>query len=71
MYKIKILLILTTVLFILSLSAIPSITVAATAEEGLAFENITAKDGLSHDFIWAIEQDHYGYMWFGTAYGLN
>jgi ligand-binding sensor domain-containing protein/signal transduction histidine kinase len=61
----------TVICFVMTISAIPSITVAATAEEGLAFEDITTKDGLSHNFIWAIEQDHYGYMWFGTANGLN
>ena len=71
MYKIIRLSIFTAIFFILTIGAVPSITVAATAEEGFAFEDITTKDGLSHNFIWAIEQDHYGYMWFATAYGLN
>lgn len=36
-----------------------------------AFESISIKDGLSHNEIWAFEQDKYGYMWIATADGLN
>jgi len=35
------------------------------------FENLTRKDGLSHDNVYAIYQDRYGFMWFGTQDGLN
>jgi len=33
--------------------------------------NLTSEDGLSHDFVYKIFQDHVGYMWFGTQDGLN
>ena len=35
------------------------------------FENISVKDGLSHETVQAILQDREGYMWFGTLDGLN
>lgn len=35
------------------------------------FSHITIKDGLSQSSIKAICQDYKGYMWFGTADGLN
>ncbi len=37
----------------------------------LHFEHLTVEDGLSHGSVRAIFQDHKGYMWFGTEYGLN
>ena len=30
-----------------------------------------AKEGLSHRDIYSIHQDHEGFMWIGTTYGLN
>ncbi|MFN8258925.1 MAG: two-component regulator propeller domain-containing protein [Bacteroidales bacterium] len=35
------------------------------------FESLSRKDGLSHDNVYAISQDRYGFMWFGTEDGLN
>jgi signal transduction histidine kinase/ligand-binding sensor domain-containing protein/DNA-binding response OmpR family regulator len=35
------------------------------------FYNITMADGLSHSLIYTIGQDKYGFMWIGTANGLN
>ena len=35
------------------------------------FENISVKDGLSHENVQAILQDREGYLWFGTRDGLN
>ncbi|MBG9377913.1 hypothetical protein I5907_16855 [Panacibacter sp. DH6] len=35
------------------------------------FEIITAAEGLSHNKVQCILQDHQGYIWFGTVYGLN
>ena len=35
------------------------------------FINLNREDGLSSNFITAIHQDKYGYMWFGSTNGLN
>jgi signal transduction histidine kinase/ligand-binding sensor domain-containing protein/CheY-like chemotaxis protein len=35
------------------------------------FEHLTSADGLSNDSVFAILQDHRGFMWFGTQGGLN
>ena len=41
------------------------------AIEGLRFENITHKDGLSHNTVRYIMQDSRGFMWLSTTNGLN
>ncbi|MCD8317867.1 MAG: response regulator [Paraprevotella sp.] len=38
---------------------------------GYHFRNYQVKDGLSHNSVWAVMQDHKGFMWFGTNDGLN
>ncbi len=40
-------------------------------ERALRFDRVTVEDGLSHDTVWAIEQDAQGFMWLGTGEGLN
>lgn len=35
------------------------------------FESINVNEGLSQSSVYAIRQDKYGFMWFGTADGLN
>ncbi len=35
------------------------------------FVHLTTADGLSHNIVHCILQDHYGFMWFGTQDGLN
>jgi len=35
------------------------------------FINVNREDGLASNFVRAIHQDTYGYMWFGTDNGLN
>ena len=35
------------------------------------FERLSRIDGLSHDNVYSIIQDRYGFMWFGTQDGLN
>ena len=37
----------------------------------LKFDRLTIEDGRSSNKIWAVVQDHQGFMWFGTADGLN
>ena len=39
--------------------------------QDLNFRKITADNGLSHNTIYTIIQDHRGFMWFGTRDGLN
>jgi ligand-binding sensor domain-containing protein/signal transduction histidine kinase len=71
MHRIKRLSVFCLAIFILSYFCIPINTIEATTEDNLNFDSINTKDGLSSNFIWCIMQDHYGYMWFGSAYGLN
>lgn len=42
-----------------------------SAIEGLRFESITNKNGLSHNTVRCIMQDSRGFMWFSTINGLN
>lgn len=39
--------------------------------QGYLFRNYQMEDGLSHNSVWAVMQDRKGFMWFGTAEGLN
>ncbi len=34
------------------------------------FERLSLEEGVSHNLVYAIQQDRTGYMWFGTMYGL-
>ena len=44
---------------------------AALPPSIIEFRSLTMKDGLSNPYIYSIVQDHTGFMWFGTASGLN
>ena len=44
---------------------------SAHAIDGLKFENITSKNGLSHNTVRSIMQDKQGFLWFSTINGLN
>lgn len=35
------------------------------------FRNYQVENGLSHNSVWAVMQDHKGFLWFGTNDGLN
>lgn len=37
----------------------------------IRFERITRTSGLSHSTVYAVVQDNYGFIWIGTADGLN
>lgn len=55
------------ILFIISL-----LSFEATAQPIIPrFESINVNEGLSQSSVYAIRQDKFGFMWFGTADGLN
>lgn len=58
-----------TILFVLCFLFSFSLIEAGTSN--YRFKKIGIEDGLSQTSILAIEQDKRGYMWFGTATGLN
>lgn len=37
----------------------------------ITFQHMTVEDGLSHNAVLAVVQDHQGFTWYGTRYGLN
>lgn len=37
----------------------------------LYFDRLTSREGLSHNTVYCIAQDHKGFMWFGTRDGLS
>ncbi|PSL34047.1 two component regulator with propeller domain [Dyadobacter jiangsuensis] len=41
------------------------------APQRLVFNKLNAENGLSQNSVLAIAQDHAGFMWLGTSYGLN
>ena len=43
----------------------------ADAYEQIRFQNITVKNGLSYYRVRVMTQDQYGFMWFGSDYGLE
>lgn len=62
-------LILSTTLALLTVVFIPSPASAQTSSP--RFVHLTTTDGLSHDIVRCIVQDHLGFLWFGTQGGLN
>ncbi|NIR50168.1 hypothetical protein GWO43_16825 [candidate division KSB1 bacterium] len=42
-----------------------------TVAEEVRFRHLTIDDRLSQNAVFAILQDHKGFMWFGTKDGLN
>jgi len=40
-------------------------------DDNIRFNHITIEHGLSQSTVYAIVQDQYGFMWFGTRNGLN
>lgn len=56
--------------FIVFLSILPLSRLFSQGQD-LRFDHITVEDGLSQSSVYCILQDHQGFMWFGTADGLN
>jgi len=48
-----------------------SSTRVAHAQSSVRFNHLTTADGLPHDIVQCILQDHDGYLWFGTQRGLS
>ena len=46
-------------------------TAPGSLQSRVRFQHLTSADGLSQDTVFAILQDHHGFMWFGTQGGLN
>ena len=46
-------------------------TLIVTAGKPLSFAKYQVEEGLSHNTVWCVLQDSYGFMWFGTRDGLN
>ena len=44
---------------------------AQVVQEPMLFNHLDRNDGLSHNTVFEVAQDYQGYMWFGTADGLN
>lgn len=48
------------------------ISVASSAySQQFYFKKYQVEDGLSHNTVWTILQDSYGFIWFGTGDGIN
>lgn len=44
--------------------------ISVFAQHNLRFKRIDSTNGLPHNTVFCIRQDAYGFMWFGTRYGL-
>ncbi len=57
--------------FLLLILSTISIHSAYAQKSDLKFNHINSLDGLSHGSVSCIIQDYQGFMWFGSADGLN
>ncbi len=60
----------TSIAVVISVALQPQGSLLAQTED-IQFENLSVEHGLSHPDVRAIIQDHQGFMWFGTADGLD
>jgi ligand-binding sensor domain-containing protein len=44
---------------------------AQAQEKNIRFDRLSSDHGLSQADVYAVHQDHHGFMWFGTQDGLN
>jgi len=56
-------------LIIIFLASLPSIIWGQ--DNGFLFRHLTTNEGLSHNSVYAIEEDDNGFIWIGTRNGLN
>ncbi len=47
------------------------IALSAASAQGLRFTQLSTEQGLSTRYCWSAVQDHYGYVWVSTQFGLN
>jgi signal transduction histidine kinase/ligand-binding sensor domain-containing protein/DNA-binding NarL/FixJ family response regulator len=47
------------------------LSVSSFSQDQLKFSHLSVKDGLSNNEVLCVLQDHNGFIWFGTANGLN
>lgn len=57
-------------LFVVLLS-LADLCIGQTPSPPLYFDQLTIADGLSHNTVFCLLQDHNGYIWIGTQNGLN
>ena len=55
---------------ILFLFAVTTLLAAKTGQKDFRVELLSFEEGVSHNLVYSIIQDKYGFMWFGTMYGL-
>ncbi len=56
---------------ILLISSTLYLTIGSVAAQLFNFNALTSDDGLAHNTVFSITQDHKGFMWFGTRAGLS
>lgn len=59
------------VIFLLFWFYILGIGISQSPSNQILFDQLTIEEGLSHNSIYDILQDHLGYIWIGTQNGLN
>ncbi|MDZ7362715.1 MAG: response regulator [candidate division KSB1 bacterium] len=62
---------LTLVLILFPHATLRALQAKAPSGEKIAFKHLTIDDGLSQNAVFAMLQDHQGFIWFGTKDGLN
>jgi signal transduction histidine kinase/ligand-binding sensor domain-containing protein len=59
------------ILFLIFINSTISVFISHAQPNELLFKKINPENGFSNNLITCITQDQYGYIWFGTAEGLN
>ena len=56
---------------LLTAASLAGPALAQAQEKNIRFDRLSSDHGLSQADVYAVHQDHYGFMWFGTQDGLN